>query len=122
VVLRLKRPALAIILLVAGVFLMLEGSKLYASSFWTDLAMLVVGIVLTISYLPLIGDSLKKSFGGNPSTTYIPILVALGAGLLWQAGFRILTLTDRVAFAIIGATLVVVSAIYLRHAMKSRSK
>lgn len=121
-VLRLKRPALAIILLVAGVFLMLEGSKLYASSFWTDLAMLVVGIVLTISYLPLIGDSLKKSFGGNPSTTYIPILVALGAGLLWQAGFRILTLTDRVAFAIIGATLVVVSAIYLRHAMKSRSK
>lgn len=121
-VLRLKRPALAIILLVAGVFLMLEGSKLYASSFWTDLAMLVVGIVLTISYLPLIGDSLKKSFGGNPSTTYIPILVALGAGLLWQAGFRILTLTDRVAFAIIGATLVVVSAIYLRRAMKSRSK
>jgi len=118
----LKRPALAIILLVAGVFLMLEGSKLYASSFWTDLAMLVVGIVLTISYLPLIGDSLKKSFGGNPSTTYIPILVALGAGLLWQAGFRILTLTDRVAFAIIGATLVVVSAIYLRRAMKSRSK
>ena len=121
-VLRLKRPALAIILLVAGVFLMLEGSKLYASSFWTDLAMLVVGIVLTISYLPLIGDSLKKSFGGNPSTTYIPILVALGAGLLWQAGFRILALTDRVAFAIIGATMVVVSAIYLRRAMKSRSK
>lgn len=116
----MKRPAIAIIFLAVGIFIMLEGSKLSANSFWMDLVMLVIGAVLTISYLPLMGNRLEKMLKAKPVITYIPILVVLGAGLLWQAGFRILSLLDKVIFAIVGIILVLVSAFYLFRALKSR--
>ncbi|MGC8816375.1 MAG: hypothetical protein ACP5PX_00950 [Candidatus Hadarchaeum sp.] len=118
----MKRPLVALLVLVAGVFLMLEGSKLYTVSFLTDLILLIGGAVLTISYLPLMGDYLTKKFGGNSVITYLPVLAVLGAGLIWQSGFRILALTDRIIFVVIGAILLAASLIYLRGIMKSGSK
>ncbi|MEM3421532.1 MAG: hypothetical protein QW835_02075 [Candidatus Hadarchaeum sp.] len=118
----MRRPWIAIVILVVGIFLMLEGSKLYTVSFMTDLVMLVVGVVLTISYLPLIGDCLEKRFGGNSIVTYLPILATLGAGLLWQSVSRALALMDRVIFVGVGIVLIVSSMVYLRRAMKLRPR
>lgn len=101
---------------------MLEGSKLYTVSFVTDLLMLVIGVILTISYLPLMGDYLEKRFGGNSAVTYLPILTILGAGLLWQSGFRALALVDKAIFAGVGAVLIIASLIYFRRIMKSCAK
>lgn len=118
----MRRPWVAIVVLVAGVFLMLEGSKLYTVSLVTDLVMLIAGFILTISYLPLMGDYLEKRFGGNPAITYLPILVALGAGLLWQSFFRALAFIDRAIFIGVGLGLIVASIVYLRRQMKSGPK
>ncbi|MFH1821813.1 MAG: hypothetical protein ABH852_05180 [Methanobacteriota archaeon] len=116
----MKRPALAVIFLAIGIFILLEGSSLSGSSIEIDLAMLVVGIILTISYLPLIGNYFELKFKAKTSMTYMPILVILGAVLIWQAGFRVLSLLDKSIFAAIGAALLVVSLFFIYKAKKSR--
>ncbi|MGQ9788267.1 MAG: hypothetical protein ACUVQM_03030 [Candidatus Hadarchaeaceae archaeon] len=118
----MRRPWIAIIVLVVGIFLMMEGSKLYAVSFVADLVILVVGVIFTISYLPLMGNYLEMMFEGNPVMTYLPVLVTLGAGLLWQSFFRNLALIDRTIFVIVGIGLIGASMVYLRREIKSRKK
>ncbi len=116
----MKKPVLAFISLAIGIFLLLEGSRLVSGSIVVDLVMLVIGAILTISYLPLIGRHLEKKFKAKASITFMPMLAILGAGLLWQAAFRILSSLDKTVFAAVGLALLAGSSFFIYRVVKSR--
>lgn len=116
----MKRPLVAIASLAAGIFLLLEGSKLSSGSIVLDLVMVGFGALLTVSYLPLMGNYLERRFRSSTSLTYMPIFAIIGLGLLWQAASRVLLPLDQVIFGVVGGALLVGSAFAIYRAIKVR--
>lgn len=105
-------------LLFVGLFMMLQGSSLSSSPVLIDFALMAVGAILTISYLPLMGRYLEKRFKAKETLTYLPILAILGAVTLLQAIFRALLISDRVAFAVVGIVLLIVPSVFIYRAAR----
>ena len=115
------RAYTAIISLAVGMFLLLEGSRLmHPIEWWIDLVFIVVGAVLVLAYLPLMGNYLELKFKAPPTISFMPILLVLGAVMIYQGVTRPIGIFDKSLFVILGAVLVAVPAFVLYRAAKGK--
>ncbi len=105
--------------LVVGLFLLLEGSKL-VRGIAIDATFIVVGVVLTLAYFYLIGDSLQRRLRAPPMVTLMPVLLVLGAMLVYQGVVRSIDVVSKGLFVVLGIILILVSAFVIYRAAKRR--
>ncbi|MEW6592752.1 MAG: hypothetical protein AB1305_03620 [Candidatus Hadarchaeota archaeon] len=98
----------ALAALVAGIFSLLEGSR-FNYGMPLDIALIVVGAVLTLSYIFLIGDSLNKKLD-NKDASLLAVLIVVGGVLLYQAGTRPMPIEQKGIFGALGVALVITTA------------
>ena len=75
-----RKACVAFVMLIVGLFLLLEGSRVTVSgrAVEIDLGFMVVGAVLTLAYFYFIGDYLQRRLHAPPTVTFIPVLGARG--------------------------------------------
>lgn len=120
------KAAIALISLVIGMFLLLEGSKVTVSDrpMELDLTFVVVGAVLVLVYPTLIGNYLEVKLGASRTVSFMPMLLVLGAVLIYQGAVRPINIIEKLLFVALGIVLVVAPAIvlYKTASKKKRSK
>jgi drug/metabolite transporter (DMT)-like permease len=111
-VVRSPRVYVGIVLLVVGMFLLLEGSKLDpVRGEVVDMSMMGVGAVLVLSYLYLLRDMSRGRGASNP--VLMGALLVLGVMLVFQALSRTIDVMSQALFGAFGAVLVAASAFLL---------
>ena len=109
---RSPRVYVGIVLLVVGMFLLLEGSKLDpVRGEVVDMSMMGVGAVLVLSYLYLLRDMSRGRGASNP--VLMGALLVLGVMLVFQALSRTIDVMSQALFGAFGAVLVAASAFLL---------
>ncbi|MEM2878359.1 MAG: hypothetical protein QXG10_02280 [Candidatus Hadarchaeales archaeon] len=99
----------ALVLLVIGMFLLLEGSKLdRVGEEIICIGMMGAGAVLVIGYVYLIKGGLKR--GISSYVIMMPVLFVLGIMLVYQAVVRVIDPISRALFGSLGAVLALASA------------
>jgi len=103
------KAAISIVLLIIGMFILLEGSKMAVpGNEMIDMALIVVGAVLVLVYMPLVGDYLEVKFKAPRMINLMPMLLVLGAVLIYQGATRVGTgILGQLLFVILGIALVV---------------
>jgi hypothetical protein len=115
------KAGLALVSLVIGMFLLIEGSRM--TDLAVDLALVVVGAVLTLAYPPLMGNYLEVKLKAPRNVTLMPMLLVLGAVLIYQGVLaRALSGIERGLFAGLGIALVVGSALMIVKAKAKKSQ
>lgn len=116
----------ALLGLLVGMFMLLEGSR-FIYGLYVDVALMAVGGALILFYIGVFGSAFKDKkvhlFGWHfkePRTlTLLLILLALGVNMAVQSVIKNMVVVDKLIFAAMGAALIVVSVAYI---MKSRTK
>lgn len=105
------KACVALVLLVIGMFLLIEGSRITLSGrpVWIDLVLIVAGGAMAVAYLPLIGHYLELRLKAPRNVSFVPMLIVLGAALVYQGALRPLSVIEKVLFIGLGIMLVVVS-------------
>lgn len=119
------KVVLALVMLFIGMFLVLEGSKITTSvnPVYVDLALIVVGAVLVLVYMPLVGDYLEVTLKAPRMINLMPMLLALGAALVFQGATRVgVGIVAQLLFVILGIVLVVGSALMIMKAKAKKSQ
>jgi len=116
-----NRVYAAIIALVVGVYLLLDGAFL-VREILIDGAFIVVGAVLTISYFWLIGDYLERRFRTRREITLMPVLLVLGLALLVFGIIRpgLVSIGLKLSFILPGLVLALYSGLKLWKAIGKR--
>ncbi len=107
----------AFIVLVVGLFALLEGSR-FIYGIAIDATLVVVGAVLTLAYFFLIGDYLQRRLRATQTITLMPVLLVLGAVTIYQAVIRTIDIVSRSLFGVLGIILILVPAFMLYRAAK----
>ncbi|MEM2874403.1 MAG: hypothetical protein QW567_00035 [Candidatus Hadarchaeales archaeon] len=114
------REIIAFILLVAGMFLLLEGSKLDPlRGEIVDMGIMGAGAVMLVAYVYMMRAHLAP--GRSSDMVLMPILLVLGIALLFQAITRALDVISRSLFGSLGIVLAAASAfmIYRRRTFQT---
>lgn len=111
------RAYAAIAALVIGIFALLEGSRM-THRVIIDTVLIVVGAVLTLAYFFLIGDYLQRRLRATQTVTLMPVLLVLGAVMIYQAVIRTIDIVSRSLFGVLGIILILFPAFMLYRAAK----
>jgi len=108
------RVCAAIIVLVVGMLLLIEGTY-PAVEEWIDGAYIALGAALILGYFPLIGDYLERKLRAPATTTLVPVLLVLGLVMVYYGTTKagLATLTLKLTFIAPGAALAAVSLVML---------
>lgn len=107
----------AFVVLVVGLFLLLEGTRLDpAREIAVDATLMVIGAVLTLAYFFLIGDYLQRRLGAPAIVTPMPVLLVLGAVMVYQSALRPIEIVSKTLFGVFGIVLILASAFVLYRA------
>jgi hypothetical protein len=114
-----NRACAAIVALVVGVYLLIDGSFL-ARKILIDGAFIAVGAVLMISYFWLIGDYLEHRLRARREITLMPIMLMLGLVMLVFGIIRpgLVAIEHKLSFILLGLVLALYSGLKLLKAIK----
>jgi len=106
-----RKVAAGLILLVVGMFLLMEGSKLDpVRGEIVDMGMMGVGAALVVGYIYLMRNLLSEE---SSYKVLMPILFVLGLTLIYQTFTRSLEAASQALFGSLGVVLTVASAYML---------
>ena len=116
-----RRACAAVVVLVVGVYLLLDGALL-VREILIDGVFIGVGVALVLSYFWLIGSYLEYRFQAPREITLMPVLLVLGIIMMIFGAIRVglPSIELKLSFVLPGAVLVAVPALMIYKAIKGK--
>lgn len=113
------RAYAAIIVLVIGIYLLIEGAYMMQDML-INVSFIVLGAVLTLGYFWLIGDTIERWLRAPRGITFMPVLLVLGIVILSFGLIRsgLVTTELKLSLVIPGLVLALVAVFVLLKAKK----
>ncbi|MBA7598906.1 hypothetical protein ES703_05931 [subsurface metagenome] len=113
------RAYVAIVVLVIGIYLLIEGAYM-VQDMLINVSFIVLGVVLTLGYFWLIGDTIERWLRAPRGITFMPLLLVLGIVILSFGLTRsgLVTTELKLSLVIPGLVLALVAVFVLLKAKK----